>query len=330
MMTKPVKRFLVLGLAAAGLGAAAYGIKYHIRYTWPKPLASMQDLPPLDRSAWPKTPAAWSRRIDEIEVATPQGLEGRHFTNRVNSIGMELMRIEPGAFWMGVGPRARVREGAAAYRHRVSLTRAFYLGISEVSNREFELFDPGHRRRRPRYQRGEAGDDHPVEGITWQEAQLFCRWLSGREGRLYRLPTEAEWEYACKAGTETRLYWGDAFWDRTKANTMGWKSLTESWADDGYRFTAPAGCFPPNPWGLFDMVGNAREWVNDWYGPYPTNDVVDPVGPPNVGRYRVMKGAGWNTQARFLSNHSRDGNNPADRHDVNGFRVLCETRSEEP
>jgi formylglycine-generating enzyme required for sulfatase activity len=111
---------------------------------------------------------------------------------------------------------------------------------------------------------------------------------------------------------------------------MGWKSLKESWADDGYRFTAPVGCFPPNPWGLFDMVGNAREWVNDWYGPYPTNDVVDPAGPPNVGRYRVMKGAGWNTQSRFLSNHSRDGNNPADRHDVNGFRVLCETGSEEP
>ncbi|HXG46110.1 MAG TPA: SUMF1/EgtB/PvdO family nonheme iron enzyme, partial [Methylomirabilota bacterium] len=165
---------------------------------------------------------------------------------------------------------------------------------------------------------------------TWREAQEFCRWLSAREGRLYRLPTEAEWEYACKAGTTNRLYWGDDFWNRNLANTKGWKSVEESWADDGHKFTAPVGCYPANPWGLFDMVGNVREWVQDWHGPFPAEPQVDPQGPHLPDRYRVMKGSGWMTPSRHLSCSNRDGNNPADLHDPNGFRILCEIEEASP
>ena len=325
MMTKRARRILGVAVVVAVLGAAAYGIKYHVRYTWPSPLVSMRDLPPADRSAWPKPPVAWSNRVEEIEVAVPGGLQRQTIRYAVNSLGMPLARVEPGTFLMGLSPQALRQTGFRhQHGHLATLTRPYYLGAHEVSNRDYERFDPDHARKRPSYQRGSKGDDHPVQPVTWREAQLFCRWLSEKEGRPYRLPTEAEWEYACKAGTQTRLYWGDTFWDRNKANTYGLKTVMETWSEDGYKFTAPVGCYPPNPWGLYDMIGNAREWVNDWYQPYPTNEVVDPPGPPDSGHYRVMKGSGWMTQVRFLTGSTRDGNNPADRWDVNGFRVLCE------
>jgi formylglycine-generating enzyme required for sulfatase activity len=291
----------------------------------------MQDLPALDRAAWPKPPRPWTNRAERVEAATPQGLQDRSFHYHINTIGMPLVRIEPGNFLMGLSPRLmRQLRFQQQTGHPVTLTKPFYLGAFEVTNRQYEQSDASHAKRRPPYQRGPSGDDHPVQPVTWQEAQRFCRWLSQREGRLYRLPTEAEWEYACKAGTSTRLYWGDAFWDRNKANTFGLKTVRETWSEDGYRFTAPVGCYPPNPWGLYDMVGNAREWVQDWYEPYPTNAEVDPTGPANTGRYRVMKGSGWMTQVRFLAGSTRDGNNAADRHDVNGFRVLCEAEAAAP
>ena len=320
-----MKRFLLISLGAAALAGLAYEIKCHIRYTWPKPLASMRDLPPANRSARPKPPLAWTNRTEEIEVATPDGSQRRKITYAVNSQGMTLVRVEPGTFQMGLSPQVMKQSGFRHQAgHQVTLTKPYYLGAYEVSNREYERFDAAHAEQRPPYQRGAKGDDHPVQPVTWQESQRFCRWLSQIEGRLYRLPTEAEWEYACKAGTQTRLYWGDAFWDRNKANSYGLKTVVETWSEDGYKFTAPVGCYPPNPWGLYDMIGNAREWVNDWYEPYPTNDVVDPTGPPGSGHYRVMKGSGWMTQVRFLTGSTRDGNNPADRWDVNGFRLLCE------
>jgi formylglycine-generating enzyme required for sulfatase activity len=320
MKTRLLWALLVVLLAAVGWRAAYL----YRRLVWPKPVAWMQDLPPLDRSSWP-APVAWTINTVEREVATPEGLRRTNLTYYVNSIGMELVRVEPGAFWSGLTEsQMRQLRFNNQLGHRVTLTRPYYLGAYEVRNREFELFRPAHARRRPSYQRGPEGDEHPVEPVTWQEAQLFCRWLSAKEGRLYRLPTEAEWEYACKAGTLTRTYWGDNVWDRNKANTAGVKNNVETWLEDGFRYSAPVGCFPPNPWGLYDIIGNAREWVNDWYAPYETNALVDPVGPTNRGQFRVMKGVGWSTRTRHITSSTRDGNNPADLHDVIGFRVLCE------
>jgi formylglycine-generating enzyme len=307
-----------LGLVVGGLYAYKLWRDHHV---WPPPVASMQDLPPLDKTGWPKPPVAWSNDSQTVAVATPDGLRSIPITYHINSIGLKLVRIEPGQSLMGEGRQASRRPDVIRAEGRpVTISHPFYLGAFEVTNAQFEQF---HNHKRPAYQRGRKADDHPVEPVTWREAQEFCRWLSAKEGRLYRLPTEAEWEYACRAGTQTHLYWGDEFWDRNKANLGGLKFDHESWKEDGYEYTAPVGMYPPNPWGLFDMVGNSWEWVSDWYAEIPSTPATDPVGPP-TSHCRVHKGGGWNLRIRQANSASRDGDDPADLPDIVGFRVLCE------
>jgi formylglycine-generating enzyme required for sulfatase activity len=292
-----------------------------------------------------------------VEVAAPEGLRVKEITYHTNTIGMDFVRIEPGSYRPVPGFRSlpdkwplrrasrlrRIKESP-----RVTLSKPYYLAAFEVTNRQYELFDPSHRQRRPAYQQGNGGDDHPVQPITWREAKLYARWLSKKEGRQYRLPTEAEWEYAAMAGTNSRLYWGQAFWDRSKANLGGRHSNPESYREDGYEETAPVGMFPANPWGLYDMVGNAYEWVQDWWHPNYTEDVTDPQGPTEEehrtreqegswierhfytkkdklgGRLRMGKGGSWTTRPYATYTGEDDGNNPADLVDARGFRLLVE------
>lgn len=324
-MKRPVKvSLLVFAILVAAAGYFTWK-NWHDRYVWPPPVASMQDLPPLDRSRWPASPVKWQNEIVMVETATPEGNKPASVTYYINSIGMKLVRIEPGTFRMGVDGRQLHRSSLENIKSvPVTLTHRYYLGAFEVTNEEYEQFDPAHAKRRPDYQQGEYGNAHPVEPVTWQDAQRFCRWLSEKEGRLNRLPAEAEWEYACKAGTTNRLYWGDTFWDRNKANAGGLKYDKETWKEDGYIYSAPVRMFPANPWGLFDMIGNSWEWVQDWFGPLPKETAVDPQGGPNIGRYRIAKGGGWSFRTRELASSVRDGNNPADLHDIRGFRVCCE------
>ena len=300
---------------------------------------TMQDLPPADRSHWPKPPVAWSNETVEVQTATPDGMKPAKVTYYINSIGMKLVRIEPGTFLMGlpdnltnaVGPFASLgggperQPGPMYLQHQVTLTKPYIIGAFEVSNKQFDMYDTQHRHRRPFYQKGPDYDNHPVQPVTWQEAQLFCRWLSEKEGRLYGLNTEAQWEYACRAGTTNRTYWGDNVEDRTKANSGGPTGSERThlhWADDGYEYTAPIGSYPPNPWGLYDMIGNAREWVADWYAPFTRDAVVDPVGPP-TGGCRSNKGDGWMHPFHRVCSAYRDGDAPHDQKDIHGFRVGC-------
>ena len=295
----------ILILVVLLAGVYVWKRAYYDRYVWPAPIASMQDLPPFQVSG---APAVWSNETLQVEVATPDGLRATNITYFINTIGVRLVRIEPGKFLMGEGRQASRRPEVVRTSGRpMTITNGFYLGAFEVTNRQFEQFQ---KHQRPKYQRGKNGDEHPVEPVTWREAQEFCRWLSVKEGRTYRLPTEAEWEYACRAGTQTRLYWGDAFWDRNKANLGGLKFDHETWVEDGYEYTAPVGMYPPNPWGLFDMIGNTWEWVSDWYG--------------KPGHCRVYKGGNWKLRLRQVNCGSRDGDDPADLPDIRGFRVLCE------
>ena len=291
----------------------------------------MQDLPPVDRSNWPKPPVAWSNVTVDVQAVTPEGVKPIKVIYAVNSIGMKLVRIEPGTFLMGldselskeVGPLHPLG-GPMYVQHRVRLTKPYYLGAFEVTNKQYDQYDTQHMHRRPKYQLVPDGDNHPVEPITWRDAQMFCRWLSAKEGRLYRLPTEAEWEYACRAGTTNRTYWGDNVQDRTKANFGGdRKSSHAQYAEDGFEYTAPVGSFPPNPWGLYDMIGNSWEWAQDWYSVFTTNDAVDPQGPP-TGHCRVDKGGSWRGALHYTSSALRDGDDPGDVKDIRGFRVACE------
>ncbi len=336
-MTKPIKIvFWIALLIALGIGGYIFKVSWYERYVWTEYVESMQALPPLDRSNWPSEPVAWNSEEQAVEVATPNGLRVKNVTYHTNSIGMDFVRIEAGSFRPIAGFRSRgdkwpLRRASrlrdAPPEPTVTLTRPYYLGAFEVTNLQFEQFDPSHKARRPEYQQGERGDHHPVEPVTWREAQQYARWLSAKEGRLYRLPTEAEYEYAATAGTRTRLYWGDAFWDRSMANLGGRHSNLESYREDGYKETAPVGMFPANPWGLYDMVGNAYEWVQDWWHPNATEDVTDPQGPAE-GRIRMGKGGGWTTRYYASYTGEDDGNNPADLRDSRGFRLLVEIEEE--
>ena len=176
----------------------------------------------------------------------------------------------------------------------------------------------------------EQTDEHPVINLSWNDAVAFCKWLSRKEGNTYRLPTEAEWEYACRAGTTTRYYSGDDpemlakvgnVADATaKAKFPYWKWTIK--ASDGYVFTSPVGSFRPNAFGLYDMHGNAWQWCTDWYGEkyYAASPTDDPSGPDS-GEHRVLRGGSWFDGACFTRSATRDWITPFNRHYLTGFRV---------
>ena len=177
------------------------------------------------------------------------------------------------------------------------------MGVTEVTNAQFEQFDPKHRALR-----GKMGfskdDDEAVVFVSWHDAVRFCEWLSKKERLPYRLPTEAEREYACRAGTTTHFHTGDTLPKEFHKNAR------ESWFPDPRR-TRPddvvplfPGKAPANPWGLHDMHGNVEEWCHDWYGPYEAGTQTDPIGRAD-GEFRVTRGGGHSTEPFFLRSANR-------------------------
>ena len=214
-------------------------------------------------------------------------------------------------------------------QHRVRITRPFYLGKHHVTRGQFRRFvadteykTDAEKGERPgafgwsdvkekfkfseRYSWRNAGfeqtDEHPVVNVSWNDAAAFCKWLSHRENKTYRLPTEAEWEYACRAGTTTRYYSGDDPETLAEVGNIGDAALKSKYPDyrcaikasDGYAFTAPVGSFEPNAFGLYDMHGNAWQWCADRYGKdyYAASPTDDPTGPDS-GKERVLRGGSW-------------------------------------
>mgnify|MGYP002623991114 FL=1 len=227
-----------------------------------------------------------------------------------NSIGMKLVRIAPGEFHMGRGQAPPTTEAEWSERdwdespvHKVRITKAFFLGATEVTNAQFEKFDPRHEQLRG-VGNASVTDEEPVTMVTWQQAVDFCQWLSKQEGRTYRLPTEAEWEYACRAGTASRFHTGEGLTDK-QANIAG----------DRRHRTQPVESFQPNAWGLYDMHGNVEEWCWDWYGPYAAEPETDPVGRDN-GYVRVTRGGSYDVpswqknNARYARSANRSGRLP--------------------
>ena len=161
----------------------------------------------------------------------------------------------------------------------------------------------------------EQTDEHPVVNVSWNDAVAFCKWLSRKEGKTYRLPTEAEWEYACRAGTTTRYYNGDDPETLAKVGNVAdatfeakfrdWKYTIK--ASDGYVFTAPVGSFQPNAFGLYDMHGNADQWCSDWYGAdyYAKSPADDPTGPDTGHYHRVLRGGSWVARPYFARSAAR-------------------------
>ncbi|MBN1807371.1 MAG: SUMF1/EgtB/PvdO family nonheme iron enzyme [Sedimentisphaerales bacterium] len=236
----------------------------------------------------------------------------------VNSVGMKFVRMDSGSFMMGQQDGGDWDEKPL---HKVTITRPFWMAVAEVTNAQYEQFDHNHRKIR-----GKLGfskmDDEAVIFVNWHQAVQFCRWLSKKEGELYRLPTEAEWEYACRAGTMTSYHTGS---DLPKEFS---KNPQMSWFPDSARSHKDSEIVPltvaqtkPNPWGLYDMHGNVEEWCYDWYGPYSGSNQTDPVGFES-GDFKVTRGGSHGTKLSFLRSANRLGALPNDKSWVIGFRVV--------
>jgi formylglycine-generating enzyme required for sulfatase activity len=225
-----------------------------------------------------------------------------------NSIGMELVTIQSGEFQMGGSNTDRSAISDEHPNHPVRISRDFLMGVYEVTNAEYSQVTGF----------GES-DQLPVRNVSWDDAVDFCRRLSEMPdersaGRSYRLPTEAEWEYACRAGSTTRYYWGD--------DASSWREYVNSGAP------IEVGRLKPNAWGLYDMQGNQTEWCADWYAEdyYRGSSEVDPKGPA-TGTLRVHRGASTaTTMATDARSAARWKFDPATRYATLGFRVVCEIR----
>ena len=257
-----------------------------------------------------------------------------------NSIGMKLVRIEPGSFHMGQdGPQADYRmmkhpekcddaDWDERPTHRVTIRRAFRMGATEVTNSQYEQFDPAHAKLR-RSAPCSRADDEAVINVSWHDAVNFCAWLSAREKRPYRLPTESEWEYACRAGTTTLFHTGNRLpvgftkWLASQTKCLGFfqKPFSEEFRNPPGEDPLRVGQTPPNAWGLFDMHGNVEEWCADWYGPYEPGDQIDPVGR-SEGEFRVTRGGSHSQWTRLLRSANRAANDPDQRTLWTGFRVV--------
>ena len=273
---------------------------------------------------------------------------GETFTN---SLGMTFVKVPAGEFMMGKSDKKlpldfiiqeqrrmnyHMQNGDPDEhpQHKVTITSPFYMSTFEVTNSQYEQFDPDHKTLRGKNGFSVA-DDEAVIYVSWQNAMSFCDWLSKKEDRSYRLPTEAEWEYACRAGTTTAFFTGDTlpavYW-----NNMGWiwgpGQKTRYSADalyfEKYRETLTdsvkltVGQTPPNAWGLYDMHGNVEEWCLDWYGPYVPGPQINPIGPKH-GVLKVIRGGSHSTEVYYL----RSANRTADLPDENanwmlGFRIV--------
>ena len=300
-----------------------------------------------------------------------------------NALGMQMVRIPAGEFLMGSNESLETLQRAyplmeperlgalvdEAPVHRVRITKAFYMGQTEVTVGQFRQFlkesgyvpesiadgtggygynpdyDPDKTQRGdqfegrdPRYDWQNPGfaqtDRHPVVNVTWGDAKAMAQWLSKLEGRTYRLPTEAEWEYAARATTRTRYHSGDDPQSLgSVANTFDakakpyWPKLAQHAlkGDDGFAFTAPVARFKPNAFGLYDMHGNAWEWTNDFYGEnyYAESPLDDPQGPPD-GNVYVRRGGSWHTWALYARSSYRNWNTPQTRYTLVGMRLVME------
>jgi formylglycine-generating enzyme required for sulfatase activity len=233
-----------------------------------------------------------------------------------NSIGMEFVQLVPGTFMMGSYSGDRDEKPV----HQVTITSSFHMSVTEVTNAQYEQFDPAHGTyRAPQTYNGQTvhmstGDNEAVIYVSWEDANNFCRWLSNLEGRPYRLPTEAEWEYACRAGTTSPYYTGDSLPPSYYKNQEN-----SSWPTNVDLTVKTTG---QNTWGLWDMHGNVEEWCYDWYGPYESGSQTDPVGRVN-GRFRVSRGGSHNTPVFYLRSANRLSSLPEDKQWSIGFRVAC-------
>lgn len=271
--------------------------------------------------------AAWLLAGQAAEPATPANAD----RDVVNSVGMRLVLIPAGEFLMG-SPKEEVTRRFEEHTHRVRITKPFWLGRYEVTQAEYSQVmgtNPSGFSAEGGWKEKVAGLDSrrfPVESVSWKDAVEFCRKLSAlpaesSAGRVYRLPTEAEWEYASRAGTTTPFHFGDQL-NGLQANCDGNDRYGTDTKGPFLRRPAPVGSYPANPFGLFDMHGNVLEWCHDWYDEdyYRNSPADDPPGPEQ-GTNRVRRGGSWYDPAGLCRAATRFRVVPSYVSDDLGFRV---------
>jgi formylglycine-generating enzyme required for sulfatase activity len=295
------------------------------------------------------------------QQASPRGTTGaKVMTLDLGSkVTMKLVLIPAGKFLMG-SPETEKDRNKDETQHEVTISKTFYMGVTHVTVDQFAAFvkDSGYKTNAEKDGRSAGFEikdgkldikkmdgwsyrnpsfdqkgDHPVVQVSWDDAKAFCDWLSKKTGKSVVLPTEAQWEYACRAGTKTAYPWGD-----NPDDGKGWangadqnfkKKLPNApaeWTffnwDDGFVYTSPVGSFKANMFGLYDMNGNAWQWCQDRYGAYEKGAATDPTGA-DTGSLRVLRGGSWVNDPRRCRSANRFGYVPDDRDVVNlGFRVV--------
>ena len=271
-----------------------------------------------------RPPATAAKIEPKIEInlsPAARAQERLKFPNFMTAIGVPMFLIPSGRFVMG-------SEEVGAQPNESPLTpvvlTSYYMARLPITNAQYEKFDPSHAAKRASW----ANDKHPVLYVSWTEAEAFCQWLSKREGKTYRLPTEAEWEFSAR-GEDGRIFpwgsWGSVghFANFADARTnFPWR---DSSIDDGFAETAPVGSFPrgASPFGIEDLAGNVFEWCLDTYEPYKGREVLNPRASQKT-QQRVYRGGSWKSRMSSLRATARAFNDPAYlAHDV-GFRIVCE------
>ncbi|MDM8535882.1 formylglycine-generating enzyme family protein [Desulfobacterales bacterium HSG17] len=265
----------------------------------------------------------------------------------IDKLSMNFAYIKPGTFMMGSPEDEPERMADREHLHKVTLTKGFYMQTTAVTIGQWRIFadDTGYRSQAETEDGAyawtgedwkknkdvywdnlgfEQEEDHPVTCVSWNDAQVFIKWISEKDGKIYRLPTEAEWEYACRAGTDTPFSFGKCL-STDQANYDGNYPLEDCPKGTFRGKTTPAGSLEANAWGLYDMHGNVWEWCQDRFGDYTfeaiDKAVVDPVGAIE-GDDRVVRGGSWGNRARDCRSAVRGRGGPGDRSDLLGFRLL--------
>jgi hypothetical protein len=299
---------------ASGLLALSLAFGYFLFHSGPKITKPNPD-PPIST---PENPAPISESPEDTSESTPATPEPTPEESptinppstaqgcpSIPDLGIIFKRIEPGSFTMG----AHYEKGAKP--HPVTITKPFCMSEKEVTQQQWldvMLEDPSRYKKSPK---------HPIESVSWLRVQDFLRRIRGKHPNAsIRLPTEAQWEYAGRAGSITKYSFGD---DPGRLYLYG--NCKSQGVDDHYDVTAPVGKFKPNAWGLYDMQGNVSEWVADWYAPYTSSPQTDPTGPKE-GTERVRRGGSFNIIPTNCGIAHRNKTKPDKARDDVGFRII--------
>lgn len=265
----------------------------------------------------------WKFSLLALILISNAGMALAQESKLVNSLGMEFVRIPAGRFLMG-SPVDEPYRDKREIQHMVTISKPFYLQTTEVTIKQWQKIMG-----RPwydffRWPRGK--DNFPVTRVCFYDIKTFLDKLNKLGEGTYRLPTEAEWEYASRAGSTMAYSWGDRI-ECSRAmyanNDRGVDDCVPAVRARGLLVNSPAPVksYPPNAWGLYDMHGNVWEWCQDWFGPYSRSPQIDPQGPKK-GEVRVRRGGSWFSEKYFLRSANRAYGHPASRLSTTGFRVV--------